>query len=357
MSKPIVFFSHSSRDGGALRRLKQRFIDLTGSTIDVFLSSDGQSIRLGQNWLASIEQALADATLMFVFVSPTAVKSPWIYFEAGHAYAKRLDVVPVGLFGIEVGSIPPPLSILQGFNVSGHESLNNIIAKTNEKFSYSHKLGFLPEDYAALQSQNSFAASRLLGKHVGAIEYIEVAARNVVLDQDGFLDSVRTLEQPKLIRGTTCAIPGASISWRMSSAKDGKVSNRLHCEIEPTLAHVALPIVEELIQRSLANERSGETLAYRMAIGMQSALVWDTRSHIVMARLHGSSASLEFDSKQARFKHGDLYFTIDHFPDRPMLSLKCSAKSFASCDIGSLLDLLFESGVVRYSDLKTYDRT
>ena len=44
--KPVVFFSHSSRDKRELALLKELFVQKTGGTVEVFLSSDGQSIPL-----------------------------------------------------------------------------------------------------------------------------------------------------------------------------------------------------------------------------------------------------------------------------------------------------------------------
>lgn len=165
MSKPVVFFSHSSRDGEALGRLKARFVAITGGTIDVFLSSDGQSIRLGRNWVSSVEQGLDAAALMFAFVTPNSVASSWLYFESGVAYARKIDVVPVGLFGVNIGDIAPPLSLLQGFNATGHNSLNNLVTKVNETFSHRHLLGFTLDDFMSLQSAGPLGVTRMFGEH------------------------------------------------------------------------------------------------------------------------------------------------------------------------------------------------
>lgn len=69
--------------------------------------------------------------IMFVFVTPTSIESGWIYFEAGFAYSKGIDVIPVGV-GVDIGSIKPPLSMLQGFNITSGESLNNFVIVINK---------------------------------------------------------------------------------------------------------------------------------------------------------------------------------------------------------------------------------
>lgn len=56
MKKPTVFFSHSSKDKKFLTRLKEMVAAKTGNSIDIFLSSDGESIPLGRNWVHTIQK-------------------------------------------------------------------------------------------------------------------------------------------------------------------------------------------------------------------------------------------------------------------------------------------------------------
>src|SRR5258706_16087192 len=100
--KAIIFFSHSSLDKDVLGKLKNLFSEKTGGSIDVFLSSDGQSIPLGRNWVHRVEDALDSSKLMIIFVTPNSLRSNWIYFESGFAYAKKIRVVPVGFLGVDV---------------------------------------------------------------------------------------------------------------------------------------------------------------------------------------------------------------------------------------------------------------
>jgi len=109
MSKGVVFFSHSSKDGSALLRLKEKFLAKTGGSIDVFLSGDGQSIPFGRNWVHRVEEGLNSSSVMFVFVTPNSLQSNWTHFEAGYAYSKNVRVVPIGFLGIDLRIIPAPL--------------------------------------------------------------------------------------------------------------------------------------------------------------------------------------------------------------------------------------------------------
>ena len=172
MNKTSIFFSHSSKNAKALATLKELFIAKTGGSLQVFLSSDGQSIPFGRNWVHSIEHALNDSALMFVFLTPESVDSSWIYFESGFAYSRGAEVVPVGFMGLDIASVRPPLSLLQGFNIRSEEGLDNLIAVANRCSGHKHLPSFLPEEYekvcgsTAAQRSDPAAVVRLLVRDV-----------------------------------------------------------------------------------------------------------------------------------------------------------------------------------------------
>ena len=91
MSKPTLFFSHSSKDKDLIISIKDTLTKYTGGVLDIFMSSDGQSIPFGTNWIHKIEEGLNSAKIMFVFVTENSISSGWIYFEAGFAYSKEIQ--------------------------------------------------------------------------------------------------------------------------------------------------------------------------------------------------------------------------------------------------------------------------
>lgn len=169
MEKPVVFFSHSGKDRNIILPIKNKIDDITSYTLDIFMSSDGQSIPCGSNWIAQVERGLQEAKIMFVFVTPRSLESGWIYFEAGYAYSKGIKVVPVGI-GVSIGSLRPPLNLLQGFDITTGASLNNIITIINREFDCKYKELFAETDYEAIiQTQTNFATQ--LPSHFGAIKH------------------------------------------------------------------------------------------------------------------------------------------------------------------------------------------
>lgn len=152
IEKPTIFFSHSSKDSEAVAELKKLFVEKTSGTIDVFLSSDGQSIPFGRNWVHEVQEALGRAKIMFVFLTPDSIKSGWIYFESGYCHKQGVRVIPVGFAGVDLNGIRPPLSLLQGFNLRGAAYLNNLINISNEEFRYNHLESFTDEEFKNLQT-------------------------------------------------------------------------------------------------------------------------------------------------------------------------------------------------------------
>lgn len=171
MIKPIIFFSHSSKDKEYLKTLKNKILTITSNTIEVFQSSDGESIPFGNNWIHKIEENLKNCKIMFVFISPNSLRSNWIYFESGFAYSKGVKVIPIGINGIDIGKLAPPINLLQGFNITSHEGLNNIITIINREFTSSFPEDFQPEDHQNLITKSpNFQNQR---DQFDLIDYIE----------------------------------------------------------------------------------------------------------------------------------------------------------------------------------------
>lgn len=154
MNKPTIFFSHSSKDKDLILSIKNKLDKSTGGVMEIFMSSDGQSIPFGSNWIHKIEDGLQAARIMFVFVTENSISSGWIYFEAGYAYSKGIQVIPVGI-GVDIGALKAPLNLLQGFNILSEDSLNNFITIINRTFDYRFESAFGYSDYLEVISSTS----------------------------------------------------------------------------------------------------------------------------------------------------------------------------------------------------------
>lgn len=151
MSKPTLFFSHSSKDKDMVLAIKNKVMQYTSGTLEIFQSSDGESIPFGTNWIHKVEEGLKEAKVMFVFITEQSISSGWIYFEAGYAYSKDVHVIPVGI-GVSVGDLKAPLNLLQGFNITSADSLNNFLTIINREFNYSFPAQFTDDDFNEIVS-------------------------------------------------------------------------------------------------------------------------------------------------------------------------------------------------------------
>ena len=160
--KPTIFFSHSTHDKDQIQPIKEQLEEITGGAIDIFMSSDGASIPFGRNWVKKIEDALGECKIMFVWVTPNSSSSQWVYFESGFVYSRGVRVVPIGFNGVRLEDLPAPLSLLQGFNVSSADGLNNIIGVINGEFDMHFPMAFDDQFYAGHAAPKTGAMGEIL---------------------------------------------------------------------------------------------------------------------------------------------------------------------------------------------------
>ena len=240
MTKPIVFISHSSKDERMVRRLKELLAKKVGNTLDIFVSCDGQSIPLGRNWVHEIEQALKDSRIMFVLLSPNSIRSNWIYFEAGFAYSKDIKVVPIGMLGIDLSQVTPPMSLLQGFNINSAESLNNIISVLNREFDYSLEASFNREEYGDIFGIQRVNSSRTLKEYVSLVNDIST---QVVSGIDKPMEAI--IEYFKSSKVEYQSSERMIDTYGMSIEK---TENLITCRIDPNLLDLTIPLIGETIR-------------------------------------------------------------------------------------------------------------
>ena len=126
MPKLLVFISHITAESEIAVEFKalieQHFLGL----IDVFVSSDGTSIQMGQKWLNDISDALEKCAVEIVICSPVSVQRPWINFEAGAGWVRKIPVIPLCHSGMEPSQLPVPLNLLRAAKATDVSALNRI---------------------------------------------------------------------------------------------------------------------------------------------------------------------------------------------------------------------------------------
>ena len=126
MQKPLVFISHITEEKEIALALKRLVESTFLNMIEVFVSSDPTSIKLGRKWLDEITHALKKCAVEIILASPEAVECPWINFEGGSGWIRDIPVIPLCHSGMVPSKLPAPLGSLQAATATEESQLKLI---------------------------------------------------------------------------------------------------------------------------------------------------------------------------------------------------------------------------------------
>ncbi len=126
MDKPLVFISHITQEKEVAIAFKELIEQSFLGMLEVFVSSDEDSIQMGQKWLNQISDGLKKCSIEIVLCSPKSITRPWINFEAGAGWVRDIPVIPLCHSGIEPSKLPMPLNLLQAAKANEISSLKLI---------------------------------------------------------------------------------------------------------------------------------------------------------------------------------------------------------------------------------------
>jgi hypothetical protein len=123
-----IFISHASADTDIAVALQGWIRATFLGGVNVFVSSDGQSISPGDDWRGKIEEALREADMALVICTESSLSRPWLGFEAGAAWMRGAKVVPLCYHGLRVESLPLPFSSRHALDLGRPEDMNALLA-------------------------------------------------------------------------------------------------------------------------------------------------------------------------------------------------------------------------------------
>jgi len=126
-----VFISHIHEDAPFGLKLKEFFERNYRDDFDVFISSDKKQIPWGEEWANEIRNALDECKMMFVVCSPVSITRPWIFFETGSAWVKRIPMIPICINNTKKEELPMMLQIFQAteFSLDFAKDLTDQVSK------------------------------------------------------------------------------------------------------------------------------------------------------------------------------------------------------------------------------------
>ena len=114
-----VFLSYYSDEEGVAEDIAEYLKSTFRSTgLEVFMASSRDSIALGDNWEEKIIKALTETDVLVVLMSWDALSRPWINFEIGAAWAKKVRILIFCHKGMDKSALPRPYGSLQAENLN-----------------------------------------------------------------------------------------------------------------------------------------------------------------------------------------------------------------------------------------------
>ncbi|MEB5922257.1 toll/interleukin-1 receptor domain-containing protein [Franconibacter daqui] len=229
MSEKLIFLSHITEEKELAKIIKDAIEDEFAGFVRVFVSSDGETIRAGQNVLKVIEDGLVECCAAIYLISPASVLRSWISFELGAVWIRNaqnqregreeIPALPFCHSGMSFGALPQPIS-----------NLNAIEANIASKLEFAFKSlqlavgakGRFRTDFNELASKiNKFERSYTL------LNKVEEVLRLTGLQGQARVDFVHYV--------TKCQTPYVSFTARTVEAN----SNRIFGIIENDLSDLA----------------------------------------------------------------------------------------------------------------------
>lgn len=128
MSKPVIFLSHIHEEKELALIIKNAIEEEFSGFVEVFVSSDGTSIKAGENFLKKIEDGLINCVGGVYLISQASVKKPWINFELGALWIRNalnlsselpgIPALPFCHSGMYKSELPQPISNLNAIEIN-----------------------------------------------------------------------------------------------------------------------------------------------------------------------------------------------------------------------------------------------
>ncbi len=129
-----IFISHITEEGPLASALKEWLESTYPDMCRVFVSTDPSDLPPGTKWLDHIDCALREADILLVLCSRTSLPRPWINFETGCAWMKKISIIPICHSGVTVNNLPRPLSEFQALNMEDGVFVGQLIEGVGRQF-------------------------------------------------------------------------------------------------------------------------------------------------------------------------------------------------------------------------------
>lgn len=127
-----VFLAHYSGESSVAEDIADHLTStFSEEDLGVFLSSNWESVSPGVRWQDKVITSLEESKALLALMSVDSLGRPWLNFEIGVAWAKRMPILLLCHRGLTPGALPSPYNTIQAvdLNNKNHEDQLDEIAK------------------------------------------------------------------------------------------------------------------------------------------------------------------------------------------------------------------------------------
>jgi TIR domain len=126
-----VFVSHAASDEEIARYLKD-CLEKAFPNHGVFVSSDPEDLKLGDEWVSKILRALEGAQVVLVLATERGLSRRWVWFESGRTWFSGVPMFPCCLGRLRKSGLVPPFSLRIGANIDEPRDVKMLFEQLQE---------------------------------------------------------------------------------------------------------------------------------------------------------------------------------------------------------------------------------
>lgn len=132
-AKKRVFISYASEEDIIARKIEDLIRKAFGNLIEVFTSASG--IRAGQLWFRRISDEARKTDLLVAICSPFSISKMWLAFEAGAAWSREIDIIPICHSGLTRFQLPDPFRQFHSLEIPSDDFPQELVSAISTQLS------------------------------------------------------------------------------------------------------------------------------------------------------------------------------------------------------------------------------
>lgn len=189
-----IFISHIEQELPVAQVLQRWIESAFADRCEVWLGADPENIPELSQYLEKNEEAFLEVKALIILCSPHSVQKPWISFEAGCAWLRKIFILPLCYAGMSPSDLPPPLSTFSSLEMSQMDFPQKIMFTLAQELGVSRlpSLQYRQMEKELKEAQASLGLERPSpeGRGETGLESIHVQILQVLAEGYGYTSAV-----------------------------------------------------------------------------------------------------------------------------------------------------------------------